>query len=209
MATPPLALSPAKAELRRALGAARHALGPEARHELAVRATFALGQLPAFRAAKTIALFAAIGDELDPAPLDELARSFGARVAYPRVAGSDLVFGAARPGELVPAGRFHIPEPLPSAPLVPVESIRLFVVPGLGFSERGERLGYGKGYYDRVLRTARQAAHLRGGPPPLAVGLAFSCQLLESLPVTPDDEPIDALATEHGIFFTRSPDRVT
>jgi len=71
------------------------------------------------------------------------------------------------------------------------ETVDLVLVPGLAFSTRGARLGYGAGYYDRWL-----AAH----PAATRVGLAFEYQLSEQVPVAAHDEPLDYLVTERRLI---------
>ena len=105
------------------------------------------------RGARSVALYAARGDELDPGEIGERARARGCAVSYPRVAHQSpptLTFHVCPPVELR-VGGFGVQEPSAAAP-VPA-AIDAFVIPGLGFDRRGARLGYGKGYYDATLRA--------------------------------------------------------
>ena len=79
-------------------------------------------------------------------------------------------------------------EPLP---YYPVDKLDLLVVPGVAFDEKGYRLGYGKGYYDKVL--ARKKI--------FSIGLGYSLQLLEKVPRGKYDERLDAIVTEEGIHY--------
>lgn len=136
--------------------------------------------------ARTIAVYAARTDELDPQPIAERARARGLQVGYPRVAHSSpptLSFHLCGDAELVPA-RFGVREPSAAAPQ-PC-TIDAFIVPGLGFDRRGGRLGYGKGFYDAALR--KQPAALR-----IAVGYDF--QVLPTIPIGEQDEPVDLVVT--------------
>ena len=67
------------------------------------------------------------------------------------------------------------------------------VVPGLGFTANGERLGYGKGFYDRWLATHPSACR---------IGFAYAAQVLTALPGEAHDERLDLLVTEDGITET-------
>lgn len=67
----------------------------------------------------------------------------------------------------------------------------LFLVPGLAFTRSGDRLGYGRGYYDRMLSLRNPGAR--------TVGLAFHCQLLSGLPVSGDDVAVDQVITDQVI----------
>ena len=77
-----------------------------------------------------------------------------------------------------------------------VERIDLFVVPGLGFTRDGKRLGRGGGYYDATLKAAAERSR--------RVGLAFSEQIVADIPITPDDVLMDLVVTEtethRGVF---------
>jgi len=113
-------------------------------------------------------------------------------LAYPRVEDGTLRLAFHRvdgPGDLAP-GAFGIPEPDPQAPIVPLASIELVVVPGLGFDPRGYRLGWGKGYYDVTLADCTHA---------LKVGLAFECQVVPEVPTDWNDVPMDIIVTENGM----------
>src|SRR5262249_61324878 len=93
--------------------------------------------------------------------------------------------------ELEP-GRLGVREPTNSAELVSVDQIDVFVVPGLGFSKDGKRLGRGGGYYDATLKAGTDKSR--------RVGLAFQEQVLNDLPVTTEDIPMDLVATESDNF---------
>jgi 5-formyltetrahydrofolate cyclo-ligase len=73
-----------------------------------------------------------------------------------------------------------------------VSKIDLLVVPGIAFDKKGYRLGYGKGYYDRLLSGKRT----------FSIGLAYSFQLLENLPHDRYDKRLNAIASEDGICYT-------
>ena len=158
-----------------------------------------LAKASVFQAAQTVALYAAFREEADPLDLEALALSTGADVVYPRVEGDELTFHKATRAELQ-RGSFGIYEPAENAPPVRIEAVDLFVVPGLGFTSRGDRLGYGRGFYDRALRRARAAKR-----PGVAIGFAFSIQIVDTLPRTPHDERVDGVVSENGLFFATNP----
>jgi len=93
-------------------------------------------------------------------------------------------------------GLWNIPEPRPEC-LRPVDvsEIDLVIVPGVAFDERGNRLGYGGGYYDRFF------TELRDGVPLVAV--AFEVQVLPEVPVAPWDRRVDLIITESRIIDCR------
>ena len=169
-----------RAELRRTRAALDHRAGRQARlleHGRAAR-----------RGARVIAGYAALGDEADPAEL--LAAWSDAEVVYPRVEGPELRWLRCPPSALV-AGSFGVREPPADAPEVAPEAIDLFLVPGLGFTAEGARIGYGKGFYDRALAAAR--------PDAVRLGIAFEVQIVKALPTEPHDRFMHGLLTDAGL----------
>ena len=71
-----------------------------------------------------------------------------------------------------------------------VDDIELIIVPGVAFDEKGNRLGHGKGYYDRMLKNASAPI----------VALAFEFQIIENIPVAEHDRPVDMIITEERII---------
>jgi 5-formyltetrahydrofolate cyclo-ligase len=91
--------------------------------------------------------------------------------------------------DLVP-GKFGIPEPRPETPCVAPTEPDLLVVPGVAFDRRGHRVGYGKGYYDRLLAVT--------GAPVMA--LAYGFQLVEHIPDEPHDRCMDYILTPEELI---------
>lgn len=88
------------------------------------------------------------------------------------------------------AGEFGLREPISGAPF-PLSMIDLVIVPGLGFDEYGNRLGRGRGFYDRFLANPEFAG--------VACGLAYEVQVVPNLPVGPTDRPVNLLVTDARI----------
>ena len=144
----------------------------------------AVDRLPEFRAARTVAVFAALPDE--PATDEVLARwASTRRVVLPRVEGDAMRFYACRPDALV-FGAFGILEPQGERPC-PAGEIDLVVCPGVAFTADGRRLGRGRGYYDRYLGDPA----FRG----FRVGVCYAHQLVDDLPVEPHDVRMDRVIT--------------
>lgn len=141
-----------------------------------------------FKSAKTIGAYYALGSEVKTDMIIEEARSVGKKIALPRVEGDSLTLYELSSAKYLVKGRLGIMEPLPYRS---VESVDLLVVPGLAFDKHGFRLGYGKGYYDKYLAKNKTAS----------IGLAYSFQLLDSLPKGLHDKKLDAIATEDGIHY--------
>jgi 5-formyltetrahydrofolate cyclo-ligase len=122
---------------------------------------------------------------------------FGTQIAVPFCEQSELrLFRLANVHELV-AGAYGILEPaaelrhLPERHVEP-SAIDLAIVPGVAFDRLGTRLGYGAGYYDKLL------PHLRAGVPRIA--LAFECQVFARLPRDAHDAPLTAIVTERAVY---------
>lgn len=140
-----------------------------------------------------LAAYHPAGAELDPHFLIEACWMQDRNVALPVVAKpfAPLVFRRFDHKTRLGVGVHGILHPGPEAEtLVP----KIVIVPLLAFDRTGARLGYGGGYYDRTLQALRRA-----DPDVLAVGIAFSAQEADSLPVDANDQRLDAVVTETGI----------
>ena len=139
---------------------------------------------PEFRC---IALFSALKNEVD---LRELIPSFpDRRFVFPRVDGMTMSFHQPADPINLPPGAWGIGEPSADAPIVPSTEIDLFLCPGMAFTRSGQRLGRGRGYYDRYLGAIE-------GPRPVLYGVTFSDFILESLPHEPHDIRMDEVIDE-------------
>jgi len=165
------------------------ALSPEERAARSQAIAARVAALPAFARARTVALYAPIGAEVDTGELARLAASGGKRIAWPRIGESErrLAFAACHAGLLRP-GPHGTRVPPPDAPEVRLDDLDLVCVPGVAFDDARRRLGRGGGHYDATL------AALAGRT--LLVGLAFECQMVGAVPVEAHDVSVDAVATE-------------
>ena len=190
----PGAVDARKRELRaeaRALGGLEPERGPAAE-----RCLDYLLALPRLAGPGTLALYAALADEVPvERALSEL-RARGWRAVFPRLEAEDLVFAAADPADFVP-GRLGLREPAPSAPRVAFSRIDVYAVPGLLFARDGTRLGRGAGHYDRLLARARADA--------LRIGICYSDRVRDALPSAPHDVPVHLLITDRGVLRCRAP----
>lgn len=180
----------AKAALRRSLNAVRARMTVDERRAASRAAVARLLDSGLLDGAKVVASFAAFRTELDPIDLE----AADLELAYPRVAEPALRFFVTRHDALVP-GAFGILEPQDGREVRP-EKIDVFLVPGLAFTPDGRRLGYGGGYYDRVLGDARRA-----------VGLAFDRQIVDDLPTEAHDVRVHAVVTDERVLRAGSPPR--
>jgi 5-formyltetrahydrofolate cyclo-ligase len=184
-----------KRRARARLKALRRSLAPEDVRARGERVQARLLELPQYQRARTVALYAALDGEVPTDALLAAALRDKKTVVFPVVPteGRLLRFRSVeQQAHLDRSGRLAILEPLAARPEVELDRIELFVVPGLGFSRQGDRLGRGAGYYDATLALAAPTAP--------RIGVAFAEQVLEALPVDQDDVPMHWVVTEEATF---------
>jgi len=152
-----------------------------------------LDRLPEFEVA---AVYYAQGSEFDPTPLAHRLITEGRTVALPVARSGEgmLQFRRWTPGETLEPDAVGVPSPPATAPAV---TPQLVVAPLLAFDRRGGRLGQGGGHYDRTLQNLRAAGAV------FVLGLAYTGQLVEEIPMEPHDQPLDAVLTEAGYIALR------
>ncbi len=156
--------------------------------------------LPQFHAAGTVMLYVHTGSEVRTAPMLPQLLTGPKQVVVPFCEGEHLgLFLLDAIEELAP-GTLGILEPRvelrhASGKQVNPTQIDLVMVPGVAFDRKGNRLGHGKGYYDRLLGRLRTDAW--------KVGVAFECQLFDTIPVLEHDVPVDLVLTEAGAYWNR------
>ncbi len=180
-----------KQQLRGAALAARKAAfeahGKEASRRLAAHGLDFLRIKPG----QVVSGFAAIRDEIDPAPLMLWLHAEGVRLALPVMVGKDkpLLMRSWTPGDALASAAWGIAEPLDDKPEVDPDVV---LVPLLAFDASGSRLGYGGGFYDRTL------SRLRRLKPVVAVGLAYDELKVDAVPTETYDERLDWVLTPSG-----------
>ncbi|MEM9570973.1 MAG: 5-formyltetrahydrofolate cyclo-ligase [Pseudomonadota bacterium] len=147
----------------------------------------------------TVAVYLPIGSEIDPRPLMNKLIAAGARLALPCVQeDGSMVYRAYTRGDMLEKRPFGLLEPNPEVPEV---QPTLVITPLLAFDRNGNRLGYGKGHYDRALTRLREQGRV------FVCGLAFFGQEVEDVPAEPHDVPLDWVMTERGsipLFMMRA-----
>jgi 5-formyltetrahydrofolate cyclo-ligase len=182
-----------KGEIRRKLREKLAAMSEEDRHTKSLSACSLLAGTADFSAARVIMLYLSAKDEVDTAQLALRAWQDGKTVVVPKVSWdqrrmlpvelTSLTSGLTTTG----AG---VREPIAGSP-IPLNLIDLVVVPGLGFTATGHRIGRGMGFYDRFLAQNEIIG--------LSCGLAFEEQIVSELPVLDHDVSLSMLATDRGI----------
>lgn len=182
-----------KAAVRNHLRGLLAAFSEADRHRKSVTACNLVASSPEFTAARVVMLFLSTPVEIDTAPLALKCWQAGKTVVVPKVSWDQRrmlpVEISSLNTELTTTGP-GVREPVNGQP-IPVGFIDLVVVPGLGFTAAGHRIGRGMGFYDRFLAQSEFLG--------VSCGLAFEEQIVEQLPVLDHDIPLGMLATDQGI----------
>ena len=181
-----------KSALRKQILPLRKQLSAEEITILSDKINKRLISLDIFKDSKTIALYIPIKNEVDVRPLFKCE---GKRFVFPRVENGTkkLSFYEAKNMDDFEKGSFNIPEPKTSLPKIEIENIDLFIVPGVAFSEKCERIGYGGGFYDSTLKYKNRNSY--------TLGVAFDFQIVEAGFSEPFDERLDAVTTPERIII--------
>jgi len=191
------ALRARKTELRKQILAARDAIAPAARAAASARALKRVAALEAFRNAHCVMAYLSFGSELDTGDFVRDALAGGMRLALPRIntdTGEIDPFAVMDPARDTVAGKWGLREPDPArCAAVALADIDFVLLPGVAFTVNGKRLGYGRGYYDRLI--ARFPAR------PVLVAAAFELQIVPDLPTGPADQRADLVVTETDAYL--------
>ena len=186
-----------KAEIRKSTLARRDGLSKKERTEKSKAILNRLSEFANFLEARIVLFYKSHKSEVDTGPMIKKAFQLEKIVALPLI--------DQEKGEIVPLkiydlkkdtqpGYRGIPEPIPQrCKEIPVEHINLAIIPGIAFDERGGRIGYGTGFYDRFIPqldiTTRKVA------------LSFECQIVQQIPMEPHDRYTDIIITEKRIIY--------
>jgi 5-formyltetrahydrofolate cyclo-ligase len=184
-------LNVAKRALREATFAARDALAPAWRAQASHAIEARIAAMETFVRARVVFLTLPYRSEWDATLLAQRALAAGKIVAAPRVDAAARTLHPYRIEDLardVAPGYLGIPEPRADCAPVALERIDWVLVPGIAFDTAGNRLGYGGGYYDRLLPGLARAV-------PRVAG-AFEAQIVDAVPTAPHDIGVDCIATE-------------
>ena len=179
------ALRSAKKALRASVIARRDTLDAETRNRDSCIVTAKLLALPQYLAAGVVCAYASFGSEFDSAAFCSDVVASGKRLLLPRINRAARMLELREVGKLdsdLVAGVWGIREPAERCPIVPPSAVEFLLVPGVAFTAAGGRLGYGGGFYDRLL------AGLNAKTPRIAA--AFDLQIVESIPAGPGDQRV-------------------
>ncbi len=172
-----------KSDIRRKIKALRTMLSDEDKNSAAEEVFEQLEKTAAFLLADKILMYHSLPDELQTIAF---LKKWGSRKKFflPRVNGVNLDILPYDQSRLE-LGSFQIEEPTGDDLTDPAE-IELIIVPAVAFDRNGNRLGRGKGFYDRLLQTTRATK----------IGVGYDFQLIEEIPAEPHDVPMDMVITQ-------------
>ena len=190
-ASPSEATRQAKAALRQAILARRDAADVATRSRNSQTITQKLRALPEYRAADVVAAYASFGSEFDTSEFLAGILADGKQLVLPRINRAQRILELRQVDDLdadLVAGVWGIREPAERCAILSPVTVGFMLVPGVAFTASGARLGYGGGFYDRLLasfdrRVARIAA-------------AFDLQMVDQLPEGPHDQRVNRVITE-------------
>lgn len=181
-----------KDSIRNSVGEKRSALSDAQVKQKSLLISDYLYSLDVFKLSNSIALYSPIQNEVITESIFNKAIQAEKEVYFPRVNGSSLDFHRIDKLEQLKTGNFGVLEPQGYLYKANTEDIDLYVLPGLAFDRFGNRLGYGKGYYDRALANISESKK---------VGLSYNLQILDSVPIDEDDRKVGIIVTELGVFL--------
>jgi len=174
------AVAEAKAALRSEIRARITAMPEERRASESAEVVRHIVADEVWKGARSVLLFMPLPDEVRIRPLVDAAWAAGKSVALPASDAATGAYVARRvlsTADLRP-GRFGVLEPGAGCPVVPFSALDLVLVPGIAFDSAGNRLGRGRGFYDRMLALS---------PDAVSCGVGFDAQIVALVPVEPHD----------------------
>jgi len=188
-----------KAELRRSLLKKRQLMTAVECRQKSDRICTQLLTSPLFKEAKTILAYFSFRQEPDISTLFADIPTQGEQDAhpkkiwgFPRCVGNSLHWHIWTPNDAVKIGTYGIIEPHPEAPIITPAEVNLILVPSIACDYQGYRLGYGGGYYDRLLSSPEWANKS-------TIGIVFEFAYLQKLPIEPWDQQLRGVCTENGL----------
>jgi 5-formyltetrahydrofolate cyclo-ligase len=184
-------LAAEKSALRARTLAAREAIGDEQFTD--ADASIAAHGVAEWAAARTVAAYLSFGREPPTRSLIEDLTAAGVRVLVPVIDSTDLDWTAYSGPAGLAAGRLGIVEPTgrrlgPAA----LDDVDVVIVPALAVDTSGNRLGRGRGYYDRALASVTVPV----------IAVVYDAELIDTVPAEPHDRPVDAVLQPRGITRT-------
>lgn len=182
-----------KTKWRQTILAKRQQLDPQFIHEASAQIAQRFFSLEEFQLAERIALYAAFRNEVETASIFQKSHALRKELFYPAVdAAQEAVrfYRVQNLKELAPGYRGILEPVKKTQPLSRLNFLNMIVVPGVVFDVKGNRIGFGLGYYDRILEKFKG----------VRVALAFDFQVCDALPIHNKDQRMDMIVTEERIL---------
>jgi len=181
----------AKQVLRRQMRTLRDTLPASACEARSAKIAKRLTELEELERGRTVLGFASIHNEVRTRSSMEAAWAKGKRVALPRVVDDELELRLINPDTVLVEGSFSVPEPPDDAARVAPEEVDFAWIPALAVDLRGYRIGYGGGYYDRLLPKLDCA---------VTCAVAYEFQLIAEVPEQPFDVRVNLVVTDERVI---------
>lgn len=181
-----------KSDLRRHCLAKRQQLSKEQKRDASEKITAKLLAQPAVKRAKQVLCYLPTKGEVDTTNLLSALWQMDKQVYLPRCLDrvGNMEFYKVDDFSQVQTGMYGIKEPAGSCPMLqPVDGL-ICILPGVGFTKTGDRLGYGKGYYDRFLSKIRA----------ITIGICYNQCIVAQIPRDEYDRTMDLVITQHATY---------
>lgn len=187
-----------KSEVRKTCLSQRAALGEQERKKKSIIIQQKVEELAEFKQARVVMVFLNFRDEVETTALAQRTLELNKKLILPRCApkGILLPIEVRDLGEDIEPGVWGIREPKLNKGETDPAEIDLIIVPGAGFDFRGDRLGYGGGYYDRFFMRLNSLTP--------RIALSFECQVINEVPVDKHDVKMTMLITEKDVYDFRT-----
>jgi 5-formyltetrahydrofolate cyclo-ligase len=186
---------PTKQQVRKSFIEKLHLISSSEKVSADVKIAQSLLSLRVYKNAKSICTYVSMEHEVNTHQIIREALLAKGSIIVPKVQGSELLLYSIRSFEEIKIGSYGIMEPQTRRAHVPVQSIDLFIIPGIAFGMDGSRLGRGKGYYDRLLGDTHVPI----------IALAYDKQVSDTVPHGAKDKKIDIIITETHIYDLNNP----
>lgn len=190
-----------KTSIRKEILKRRNSLDPSVMKEAGAAAAGKYSAIDELKNARELFVFLSAEKEISTENIISHSLKAGKGVSVPAYMAENDSYYPARysvDAELA-VGHMKIREPVNPIP-VKLSDVDVVIVPGLAFDEKGGRLGYGKGYYDRMLAIIREA---KKGKQLNIVGMALDFQVIEAVPMDNNDVRMDVIVTEKRVIKAR------
>ena len=149
----------------------------------------------AYLSSENIALYYPFKNEVNPLAIIEHSVNLGKNILLPKIEGDMLSFRTVHNLEELILNKYGIYEPKPGSKKTEIDDIDLFVIPGLAFDISGNRIGFGKGFYDRTLESVTSSK---------IIGFCYFFQIFNELPANELDKKAGFLVSEDGFLSCKS-----